>query len=69
MQQCSAAVLCRLDEESQYRGLDPVLLIASERRLERARWHPTNDNLFATVAASDRSIFLYDAQYTQVYQD
>ena len=59
------AVLSRLDEETQYRGLDPLLLIASERRLERARWHPTNDNLFAAVAASDRSIFLYDAQYTQ----
>lgn len=59
------AVLCRLDEESQYRGLDPVLLLASERRLTRASWHPTNDNLFATVAASDRSVYLYDAQYTQ----
>ncbi|KAL3139232.1 hypothetical protein ABBQ32_006000 [Trebouxia sp. C0010 RCD-2024] len=54
-----------LDEESQYRGLDPILLIASDRRLEKARWHPNNDNLFATVAASDRSVYLYDAQYTQ----
>lgn len=57
---------CRLDEETQYRGLDPLLLVASDRRLERARWHPTNDNLFATVAASDRAIYIYDAQYTQV---
>ncbi len=56
---------CRVDEETQYRGLDPVLLVDSGRRLERARWHPTNDNLFATVAASDRSVYLYDAQYTQ----
>ena len=56
---------CRLDEETQYRGLDPVVLVESGRRLERARWHPTNDNLFATVAASDRSVYLYDAQYTQ----
>ena len=58
-------ITCRLDEETQYRGLDPVVLVESGRRLERARWHPTNDNLFATVAASDRSVYLYDAQYTQ----
>ena len=58
--------VCRLDEETQYRGLDPLLLIESARRLERARWHPTNGNLFATVACSDRSVWLYDAEYTQV---
>jgi len=57
--------LFRLDEETQYKGLDPVVLVESGRRLERARWHPTNDNIFATVAASDRSVYLYDAQYTQ----
>ena len=55
----------RLDEETQYKGLDPLVLVESGRRLERARWHPTNDNIFATVAASDRSVYLYDAQYTQ----
>ena len=58
-------VVCRQDEESQYRGLDPLLLLDTNRRLERVRWHPTNDNLFAAVAASDRSVYLYDAQYTQ----
>jgi hypothetical protein len=57
--------LFRLDEETQYKGLDPLVLVESGRRLERARWHPTNDNIFATVAASDRSVYLYDAQYTQ----
>lgn len=60
---------CSLDEESQYRGLDPLLLLESGRRLEQARWHPTNDNLFAAVAASDRSVHMYDAQYTQVCPD
>ena len=61
---CSHA--CRLDEDTQYWGLDPLLLLESMRRLERARWHPTNGNLFATVACSDRSVWLYDAEYTQV---
>jgi len=63
----SLALVCmfRLDEETQYKGLDPLVLVESGRRLERARWHPTNDNIFATVAASDRSMYLYDAQYTQ----
>ncbi|DBA71631.1 hypothetical protein WJX79_004770 [Trebouxia sp. C0005] len=61
--ECSNNIV--LDEETQYKGLDPLVLVESGRRLERARWHPTNDNIFATVAASDRSVYLYDAQYTQ----
>lgn len=41
-------------------------MLDTQRRLEVVRWHPSNDNLFAAVAASDRSVYLYDAQYTQV---
>ena len=66
MPYCCVLLRGRQDEETQYRGLDPLLLLDTQRRLEVVRWHPSNDNLFAAVAASDRSVYLYDAQYTQV---